>query len=167
MNKSKFYAGIGARDTPTNILSDMTSISSILEDNGYTLRSGGAIGSDSAFERGVKNLINKEIFTVKNMNNFENYQRSLDSVNEFHPNPSRLSGYPRLLMARNYMQLFGKNLNSYVSNFIICWTKDGKIIGGTGQALRMAKTHNIKVYNLALMSKEDILIKILNQGSLF
>jgi predicted Rossmann fold nucleotide-binding protein DprA/Smf involved in DNA uptake len=48
-----YYAGIGARSTPPQILSVMTRLASKLEGMGYTLRSGGAAGADTAFERGV------------------------------------------------------------------------------------------------------------------
>jgi len=47
------------------------------------------------------------------------------------------------------MILFGKDLNTPVE-FIVCWTKSGKVTGGTGQALRIAKYYDIKVYNMGL-----------------
>ena len=49
----RFYAGIGARATPPEILSLMTRAAFALTKRGYVLRSGHAIGADSAFERGA------------------------------------------------------------------------------------------------------------------
>ena len=45
----RFYAGIGARATPPPILSLMTRAAFALCKRGYVLRSGRAIGADSAF----------------------------------------------------------------------------------------------------------------------
>ena len=45
------------------------------------------------------------------------------------------------LHARNYL-IINK------VNFIVCWTPNGKVTGGTGQAIRMAASMGIKVYNL-------------------
>ena len=49
----RFYAGIGARATPPEILNLMTRAAFALTKRGYVLRSGHAIGADSAFERGA------------------------------------------------------------------------------------------------------------------
>jgi len=40
------------------------------------------------------------------------------------------------------------------SNFVICYTPHGKDIGGTSQAIRIAKHHHIPVYNLG---NDDVL----------
>lgn len=162
MSKKNFYAGIGARETPLPILKQMTYIASILEKNNFILRSGGADGADKSFEDGVVNLLNKEIYTVKNMNSCEKINLALSSVKKYHPNPSRLTPYAYALMARNYFQLFGGGFNADISKFIICWTKNGKIVGGTGQALRMAIDNNIHIYNLAIMNANDVLNNILS-----
>lgn len=47
------YAGIGSRETPQNVLDDMTKTASALEARGFTLRSGLAGGADTAFELGT------------------------------------------------------------------------------------------------------------------
>ena len=44
-------------------------------------------------------------------------------------------------------QVLGEDLQTPTS-FIVCWTKDGKASGGTGQALRVAKKYDIPVFNL-------------------
>lgn len=52
---SKIYTGIGSRETPPDILELMTKIARFMFKQGFTLRSGGADGADSAFEAGAEN----------------------------------------------------------------------------------------------------------------
>jgi len=47
------YTGIGSRQTPPNVIATMEKIARRLADRGFTLRSGGADGADTAFERGA------------------------------------------------------------------------------------------------------------------
>jgi hypothetical protein len=55
-----FYAGIGSRQTPPDILAQMTRYAKRLQELGWVLRSGGAHGADTAFEHGAGDM--KEIF---------------------------------------------------------------------------------------------------------
>lgn len=48
----KYYTGIGSRETPEDIQSWMKAFAIRMQKHGYTLRSGGAGGADSAFEHG-------------------------------------------------------------------------------------------------------------------
>lgn len=144
------YAGIGSRKTPTHILDYMEKIAIRYREAGYVLRSGAALGADSAFERGAGSL--KEIFTA----NSHIPQAAMDTVDRYHPAPHRLSPYVRKLMARNALQIFGQDMQTPVDH-VVCWTPDGadgkKIpttftTGGTGQAIRIAAAHDIMVINL-------------------
>lgn len=136
----RFYAGIGSRETPVNILSDMHAIAIKLSERGWILRSGGARGADSAFERGASN--NCCIFTANDAT-----QESIDYTAQFHPAWNKCSGYAKLLHARNAMIILGEHLDDPVK-FVICWTPDGKDSGGTGQAIRIARHNKIPIYNL-------------------
>jgi len=145
-----YYAGIGSRKTPANILNVMTHIAEFLQRREYTLRSGAAQGADTAFEKGAGEL--KEIFTARSNIPSE----AMSTVDRFHPAPGNLSPYARKLMARNAMQIFGADMNTPVS-FVICWTPDGANgttqptsynTGGTGQAIRIAAANGIPVINL-------------------
>ena len=49
----KWYTGVGSRETPSDILEVMESVGYALASQGWTLRSGGAVGADQAFERGM------------------------------------------------------------------------------------------------------------------
>ena len=46
------YSGIGSRETPDNVLVVMEKLGAAFAKKGFVLRSGGADGADSAFERG-------------------------------------------------------------------------------------------------------------------
>lgn len=161
---SKYYTGIGSRQTPVDVLTHMTNLSKFLEKFNYVLRSGGASGADSAFEKGVN--YTKEIYLPWkgfNGNDSLKYNLSDESYNiakNFHPNWSSLSPGAKKLHARNVYQVLGKNLDN-PSDFVICWTPDGKDSGGTGQALRIAKHYNVKIYNLFKKEDKDDLVHLI------
>lgn len=159
------YAGIGSRNTPENIQAIMTKLATKLESLGWVLRSGGAIGADSAFELGLLNQGNKEIYYASTeMKDF-----ALNSVKEFHPVPHKLNEYQTKLMARNYYQIMGFN-NDMPVKFVICWTPDGCIshktrninTGGTGQAISIADSKGIRTLNLARIEDLDWAIQLIN-----
>lgn len=138
------YAGIGSRETPEHILHQMRGLAYYLETKRYHLRSGGADGADKAFEEG-QTLGLTEIYTASDhlplwTNVFTDF---------FHPNPTALSPYARKLMNRNAMQILGDCGDDPV-DFVVCWTKGGKKVGGTAQAMRIAEHYNIPIYNLAI-----------------
>lgn len=146
------YAGIGSRETPADILKVMTAISKRLSSLGYVCNSGGAGGADAAFEIGANQ---KQIFLPWDGFNGRKVDGSsyiVPPFNEYyikkyHPAPSKLSESGRKFMSRNTYQVLGLDLNSPVE-FVLCWTKDGKASGGTGQAMRIAQDWNIPIFNL-------------------
>jgi len=140
------YAGIGSRSTPHDILLLMEKIGMHMAHTHQCLRSGGAAGADSAFERGCDaNNGPKEIFTARN--NLPLW--AFETVDQFHPAPHRLGSYARRLMARNAMQILGLHGDDPV-DLVICWTPNGAFTGGTSQALRIAHTHDIPIHNLGI-----------------
>lgn len=141
----KYYAGIGSREAPSNVLIVMTEIAKLLEQNGYILRSGHAKGSDMAFEAGVQLAKNKEIFS----RHVTTCDAARDIAASIHPAWHNCSDYAKGCHGRNIYQVLGRDLKTPVS-FVICWTPEGKEIGGTRTAIVLAKRHKIPVYNLAL-----------------
>ena len=133
------YAGIGSRDTPDDICITMTKLARVLSDLGYTLRSGGAAGADKAFAAGASD---KEIFRPNDAT-----AEAIELSSKYHPAWNRCKQWAKLLHARNAQIVLGRELNSPVS-FVICWTKNAKGTGGTGQGIRIAKGYNIPVYDL-------------------
>ena len=146
----KLYAGIGSRETPDDILREFTDIASRLQARGYTLRSGGAKGADKAFESGVSGY-ECEIFYAGGY-----IPKWCDVFTEhFHPAPGRLSEYPRRLMNRNAMQILGVDGDTPV-DFVVCWTKGGKKVGGTRQAIEIAEYFGIPVYNFGDPTQREL-----------
>ena len=45
------------------------------------------------------------------------------------------------------MQVLGKTM-SEPAKMVVAWTPGGQIVGGTGQALRIAQSHGIPIRNL-------------------
>lgn len=153
----RFYAGIGARATPPEVLSLMTRAAFALTKRSYVLRSGHAIGADSAFERGAGR--NAQIFLPVagwrgSASQFhpealgpEIWGRARAIAAAHHPAFAGLSAFVHALHTRNVFQVLGPSLNS-PAEFMLCWTADGEASGGTGQALRIAASHGVPVFNL-------------------
>ena len=62
----------------------------------------------------------------------------------------RLSQGGRKLHARNWQIMMGHNDKTPVK-FVVCWTPEGLVKGGTAQALRIADDMQIPVYNIFYM----------------
>ncbi len=161
----KYYTGIGSRDTPKEILEIMTKFAVILEKEGYTLRSGGATGADEAF---AKDVSNKEIFLPwENFNGLKsdfigNKDEAYEIAKNIHPAWDKCSTGAKKLHSRNIHQLFGWDMcpKTY-SQFVICWTKDGKIQGGTATVIKLAIKENIQVINLGNVKDYKIILSFL------
>ena len=79
----------------------------------------------------------------------------MELAKKYHPNWPACGKLARQFHARNMHQVLGPDLKS-PSDFVICWTKDGKASGGTGQAIRVAEDFNIPVFNLKNMEPNEI-----------
>jgi len=145
-----YYAGIGSRSTPPQILSVMTEVAQYLDNLGWILRSGGAEGADKAFEAGARN---PDIYLAEDAT-----EAALKMAAQYHPAWHRCSDYAKKLHARNCMIVLGRDLTNPVK-FVVCWTPGGKVTGGTGQALRMAVALKIPVLNMAIQSELDKILK--------
>ena len=102
-----FYAGIGSRQTPPPVLKLMTAIATGLKNKGYVLRSGGAMGADTAFHKGAQGRA--EIFLPWKGYNNVNADVADDTVTpaalelaaQYHPAWGKCGKGARLLHARN------------------------------------------------------------------
>lgn len=151
MQPEKAYAGIGSRETPVDVKQKMTEIASQLSRLSYVLYSGGAKGADTAFEKGAEQKIiflPWDDFNGRKVDGIDYVQPpdNFDLVKQYHPKPSTLSDAGWKFMSRNSYQVLGPDLQTPVE-FVLCWTKDGKARGGTGQAIRIAKAKNIPIFN--------------------
>lgn len=163
----RFYTGIGSRETPIDLQQLMTNIAKALSNDNWCLRSGGADGADSAFETGADL---KRIYLPWNGFN-DKYadnryyvvpQYNEEMVLDYHPDPYRLSKAGMKLMSRNTYQVLGDKLDN-PSTMLICWTRDGKMSGGTAQAMRIAADFSVPIYNL---HDENALTKLCNDFDL-
>jgi hypothetical protein len=173
MNDYKPYTGIGSRDIDEDVFDLLVVVSMELTLKGYTLRSGGADGSDTAFEVPTNN---KEIYLpwAKFNNNdsqliMPDKHPAYEIAKNNHPVWDRLGPATKKLMARNVLQVLGNNLDS-PSQFVVCYTKDGceshvtrtSKTGGTGLAISVASKRNIPIFNLKNQTSIDLLV--LNTG---
>jgi len=157
----KFYAGIGSRQTPNEILEEMILIAMVLARTGFTLRSGGADGADTVFEEGC-NLAEgkKEIFLP--WHGFNNNQSPLNSpspqayniASKFHPSWGKLKNSVKSLHARNVHQILGRDLKTPCL-FVVCYCTGS---GGTRLALDVAIDNRIPIINLVNREKYSTLL---------
>ena len=158
---SKDYAGIGARKTPYDVRQQMIAAAASLGALGFTLRTGGAWGADSAFELGAVPYDRTELYLPwEGYNNkVSPWHKSMDEAYaiaaEHHPAWDRCNDTVRKLHARNVHILLGPDLTEPV-RFVMCWTYQGKDVGGSGMGIRIARTNKIPIFNLGSMTPEEI-----------
>ncbi len=171
---SRYVAGIGARNTPEPMRRKMFEVSKILASTDCILRSGGAEGADEYCEKGWDEVGGKkQIFlSWKGMNGrqpngddvfcfeYRDGDPEVEIAKAFYKrtkaNPdgdrsawNRLGRGGKAHMSRNTNQVLGPNVGkSPVTSVILCWTERGLVVGGTGQALRLAEDRGIPVVNL-------------------
>lgn len=137
-----YYAGIGSRSTPLEIQRLMAQYASRLERLGFTLRTGGAVGADTAFECGVQNRSNIEIFRPR-----DSTPEALNKASLIHPAWDKCNETAKHYHGRNVQIILGKNLDTPVE-FVIYWTPHISPSGGTRTGVMLAKENNIPTFNL-------------------
>lgn len=158
-SKSKFkvYSGIGSREISQVQVDKIHRLSLFLDLANLTLRSGGAVGADTAW---AKYSAKKQIFIptqgynelyadgkkIIAVDSLKNYNEAVEIAKEYHPSPSSLSNFALKLMARNSYIVLGEDLKS-PSDFILYYSKTPKK-GGTSQALRIAADYGIQTISI-------------------
>lgn len=165
----KYYAGIGSRETPQDILLLMTEIAIYLRKKDWILRSGHASGADWAFEQGAKEsshifvpwkgfrtkpykedtgdlILGKEIIQSEEtlLTNY-NY---LIKLGIRYSNNNKITA-SKLLHGRNVNQILGLQ-GENKSSFTICWCPEINNIpqGGTATTVLLAQHYKIPIFNL-------------------
>ena len=149
----------------------MTQIGVWAKKNQIAIYSGHADGADWAFEQGAQDWckvflpwqsFNKHLISDSIKMHHEIDEKVIEITKQFHPAFNKL-GFPALkLMCRNAYQILGSFLDTPV-DLVICWTKDGKATGGTGQALRIAEHYKIPIINLYYPEKVIEVRKIIEE----
>ena len=122
-----YYAGIGSRETPTEVLQLMGSIAAFLETKHFILRSGAADGADAAFERAIVNSVNKEVylpwygFNNSTSHLFTSTNEAAVIAAQVHPAWSNCSQEAKKLHTRNVPQILGMDCAT-PCKFVVCWT---------------------------------------------
>ena len=80
-------------------------------------------------------------------------------ASEVHPAWDKCNELARGMHSRNCHQILGYDLQSPV-DAVICWTPDGKMVGGTRTALLLAQDAGIPIFNLGIKDKESVLQSI-------
>ena len=149
-----YYTGVGARKLPKCEVPRLRHVARVLESRGWLLRSGGAYGSDAAFESGVLDSNNTEIYLPKP--GYNGHPSALHTVGadalalakRFHTHWHKLGEFGQLAAGRNCYQVLGADLQT-PSTFVACWTPHARVVGGTGFTIRLALAHTIPVFNFA------------------
>lgn len=176
-NGYKAYTGVGSRECPSDILKLMESVGFALASAGWTLRSGGAVGADQAFERGMLRYVDSvetaswtpaEIYLpwdgyedhtkkshrglniLPNMIHFDTESIAEGMAMAVHPAWDACKQGARKMHTRNVFQVLGRTLDA-PSKMLIAWTrldKHGNPKGGTATAINLAKENGVNTFNL-------------------
>lgn len=149
----KIYTGIGSRQTPTEVLEEFVRFGRLLAIKGWILRSGAADGADTAWEKGCdQGFGSKEIYLPWNYFNKNTsklyyipedaYAIAATLVKDFKYRKAPV----KRLHARNILQILGKDVAT-PTHVVLCWTPEGKALGGTATAIKMAEELEIEVVN--------------------
>ena len=154
VNDPKYYAGVGSRDTPIDVLMRMRDYARILDGRGHILRTGGASGADTAFAQGTRPDHRVVYLPWKGYNDRDGIvvgedERLRQIAERYHPAWHNCRSSVRALHTRNVPIVLGHTEPVILSHFLLCWTPGYLGGGGTGQAIRIARAYGVPVYDLA------------------
>ncbi len=165
----KIVTGIGSREIIEPYATWMVDVAKYLVSQKCKLRSGGAKGSDTIFQN-VFEFADADMEIYIAWNGFENlytdgkkfilanHNICKEYTEKYHPNPSCLTVGAYKLMNRNAHQVLGYDLKT-PTDLVVCYTKGGKVQGGTAQAIKIALDNNIPVINIGSYKSYDELLK--------
>lgn len=152
------YAGIGSRETPGDICEIMTRFARAAAKDGAVLRTGGALGADSAFMDGCTSTEMELFLPWQGYNGHRGTLPASEAAMAMAEEVcgpvhwSRCSQGARKMHARNMQIILGKDLDDPVA-FVLCWTAYGRKLGGTATGIRCAEYHGIEVFNLGVCDR--------------
>ena len=133
----RYYSGVGARKTPAAVQDHMRRIAVSLRDQGFVLRSGAGAAKEiflpwAGFNGSSCGAVPPDM------------DRAMGLAARHHPGWRNCNAASRAIHARNVCIVLGADLET-PSEFLICWTADGRASGGTGQAVRVARAYGVPV----------------------
>ena len=155
---TKYYGGAGSQDTPEDVLERMRRYAEVLAESGYTLRSGGAPGADTAFEEGASEYPERQAIYLPWPGYNDRWgngivvgqdERLEQIAARYHPAWQNCRDSVRKLHTRNGPIILGHTQPVILSDFLLCWTYRFLGGGGTGQTIRVARAYGVPVYDLA------------------
>ncbi|MDB4311943.1 hypothetical protein N9937_00795 [bacterium] len=182
---TQYYTGVGARGTPPEAMKQLQAIGYVLKDLGVILRSGGALGADTAFwegvvewYKGINDVSSKRpegiylpwegfngyntwnqwgcFKTVEQMG-VEQEARNIASV--IHPAWYRCREGAQKMHSRNVLQVLGDDLKT-PSDLLVCWAEvdhAGIPKGGTATAWNLAVREGIPCFNINVDGHSELL----------
>lgn len=162
-----WFAGVGSRETPEEVLALMRRISQALYTQGYALSSGDAEGADTAFYEGTLlspyyhqlgariylawNGVRNRYHDPKNYfydaSRFPTWMSANSIAEELHAAWEKCGRGARAMHSRNVYQVMGHTLTDPISA-LIYWAKPvgktEKVSGGTNGALQLSIKYGIK-----------------------
>jgi len=156
------YSGIGSRDVPDNIVTIIHKMAKSLADADFTLRSGGAVGCDTAFDEAAYDTIeHKEIYKPFGLHRKSipwikvlKSPEAMKIANDHHPLDVREMPVNKAkYLCRNPYTILGEDLKT-PSKFVLYWMPLDKETGGTAHSLRIAKTFRVPIFMVPDKMKE-------------
>lgn len=170
----RYYTGIGSRKAhkQPHVMAALYKIADALARAGFTVRSGGADGADTAFELAAKSRLirsPKQLYDIylpwagfndrpstSGLNYHCDYIRKYDDqaaaiAKRIHKDWDSLKRGGKQMHTRNVYQVLGAYLDN-PSDFLICWAPtddEGVPKGGTRTAWLIAIEHKIPCFNLS------------------
>lgn len=173
----RYYAGIGSRETPPDVCESMELFAMEMRQRRYITRSGGALGADTAFYDGAAETARLYLpwsgyneYVASTHNAVAGQWKWAEGIAAYHygkDNWHSANHAVRKLMTRNVaIVLGGSSAGPSVnpSEFVACWTPDGKLKGGTAMGIKVARAYGILVFNFAIPGDKEKLWQFVNQN---
>lgn len=185
---TKYYTGVGSRETPKEILGLMREYSKVMALLGWSFRSGGANGADSAFSDGWWDArdIDKEIqegeiyLPWDGFNDFmpsdpccilvtdkRIIQKAQEILKTIHPAYDKLTRGPLALHTRNVYRVLGKDLQTPSKGLVgyAKLDKHGVDRQGPGTAIKIAEKYGVKTRNLVKDEDRKFILDFVERNS--
>lgn len=168
----RYWTGVGSRNVPDDVVKWLVTTAKIMNEIGFTLRSGGAEGSDTIFadqmDKGLTQIWHPwKGFGKRNgaYNSVVISDRSFAEARDFYLESGIIPWFDKMkqgaqkLHARNYYQVVGKRLLgeplSEVCIYYVEMDKNLEPKGGTRSAVMVARHYGVPCYNLGIQGDRD------------